>query len=44
MRRGASAKWIGTDASHGVPIGASEAEPLGHRLAGDHLAGVVVFE
>ena len=41
---GACAERIGPGAAHRVPIGAAEAEPLGHGLAFDDLGGVVMFE
>ena len=42
--RGARAKRVIAHPAHGVPVGNAEAQMLLHRLAFDHLVGVVMFE
>ncbi len=41
---GACAEGIRAGSAHRMPVGATEAEPLGHGLAGDDFGGVIVFE
>jgi len=41
---GANTERIGAVTTHGVPVGAAEAEPFSHGFAGDHFVGLVVLE